>query len=87
MFLDPLNPQSDLSARFLALFENIVGTDPAYRVRLERHYAMWKSVIDDPEHPEGSVRRARTPVVPRGWEAAGADSRNSREPTPRFRHL
>ena len=64
MFLDPLNPQSDLSARFLALFENIVGTDPAYRVRLERHYAMWKSVIDDPEHPEGSVRRARTPVVP-----------------------
>lgn len=51
-FLDPLNPQSVMSTALLGLFEDMIATDGEYRQRLERHYAMWKSVVDDPHHPD-----------------------------------
>ncbi len=55
LFLDNLNPQSPLSQSFLEMFEEMVGSDTAYRDRLVRHYEMWKSVIDDPTHPAQEV--------------------------------
>jgi hypothetical protein len=42
IFLDPLNPQSDLSPTLLHLFKNEVLADEAYRRRLERHYGLIK---------------------------------------------
>lgn len=60
MFLDPLNPQSELSPGFLELTANVLAHDPAYRDRLVRYYGMWKRVVDDPSHPDqaklGAVR-------------------------------
>jgi len=50
-FLDPLNPQSSLSEGFLELFERMIANDAAYAARLERHYRMWKRVVNDPSHP------------------------------------
>jgi hypothetical protein len=41
IFLDPLNPQSDLSEALLALFEQVLE-DEAYRRRLEQHYDLMK---------------------------------------------
>ncbi len=58
MFLDPLNPQSELSEAFLDLFEEMIERDGAYRDRLVRHYRMWKQIIDDPEHPGQEEMRA-----------------------------
>lgn len=51
-FLDPLNPQSPMAHALLELFEEMIENDPAYQARLERHYTMWKSVVDDPTHPD-----------------------------------
>jgi hypothetical protein len=42
IFLDPLNPQSDLSTALLDLFDEVVLEDEAYRRRLERHYNLIK---------------------------------------------
>lgn len=50
-FLDPLNPQSDLSADLLDLFLNVVLPSPGYSERLVRHYHMVKSALTDPRHP------------------------------------
>ncbi len=50
-FLDPLNPQTDASPALLALFVKMIASDRDYRERLERHYRMWKQVVDDPAHP------------------------------------
>jgi hypothetical protein len=41
-FLDPLNPQSDLSPALLELFEVVALGDEAYCRRLERHYDLMK---------------------------------------------
>ena len=51
-FLDPLNPQSSMSDALLDLFEQMTTHDAGYRQRLERHYRMWKTVVDDPSHPD-----------------------------------
>jgi preprotein translocase subunit SecA len=51
MFLDPLNPQSELSEALLAMFAEMIAKDRDYHDRLVRHYEMWKRVINDPEHP------------------------------------
>lgn len=60
LFLDTLNPQSELSEPLLEMFEKLIATDRAYHDRLVRHYEMWKSVIDDPTHPsQETVRSAR----------------------------
>jgi hypothetical protein len=58
MFLDPMNPQSEMAEAILALYTQVLAEHPAYRVRLERHYAMWKRVVDDPSHPDH--RRVRS---------------------------
>lgn len=51
-FLDPINPQSSMSEALLEIFEEMIARDAAYRERLERHYKMWKDVVDDPSHPD-----------------------------------
>lgn len=51
IFLDPINPQSELSTPLLALISDMLERDADYRDRLERHYSMWKEVVDDPTHP------------------------------------
>ena len=51
-FLDPMNPQSSMSDALLDVFEDMVAEDDGYRQRLERHYKMWKRVVDDPSHPD-----------------------------------
>jgi len=51
-FLDLMNPQSALSDDLLDMFKKMVADDEEYRQRLERHYKMWKSVVDDPSHPD-----------------------------------
>jgi len=58
IFLDPINPQSDVSDVLFDMFEEMIATDRAYHDRLVRHYEMWKRVVDDPEHPDHfKVRR------------------------------
>ncbi|MFP5504195.1 MAG: YecA family protein [Candidatus Sericytochromatia bacterium] len=54
VFLDPLNPQSGYSGPLLALFEEMIADDAAYRERLIAHYTAWKRVVDDPAHPDQS---------------------------------
>lgn len=52
IFLDPLNPQSVLSEVFLDFISQMLEVDTEYRDRLERHYTMWKQVVDDVSHPD-----------------------------------
>jgi len=54
-FLDPLNRQTKWAPALLALFVEMIATDDDYRERLERHYSMWKQVVDDPVHPKHSL--------------------------------
>ena len=57
IFLDPLNPQSELSDVVLNVFTKLVESEPSVRERFIRHYEMWKSVVDNPKHPDhGKVR-------------------------------
>lgn len=59
VFLDPLNPQSELADAVLDLFIKMIANDGAYHDRLVRHYEMWKRVVDDPGHPlHAKVRSA-----------------------------
>jgi hypothetical protein len=51
LFIDPLNPQSDLSDALLDLVRDMLASDDEYRERLHRHYTTWKEVVDDPRHP------------------------------------
>jgi hypothetical protein len=51
VFLDPLNPQSELADAVLDLFTKMIANDRVYHDRLVRHYEMWKRVVDDPGHP------------------------------------
>jgi hypothetical protein len=53
-----LNPQSDLSDDLLAQFQSMLEHDPSYQARLERHYAAWKAVVDDPTHPDHAKVRS-----------------------------
>jgi preprotein translocase subunit SecA len=57
-FLDLMNPQSALSDDLLDMFKKMVADDEKYRQRLERHYKMWKSVVDDPSHPDHAKVRS-----------------------------
>ena len=57
-YLDPLNRQSDLSEDLLDIFTRRVLVDPEYCRRLERHYAMFKEVVNNTQHPlHGKIRR------------------------------
>lgn len=58
MFLDPLNPQTELSPTFLELTADMLARDPAYHGRLVRHYTMWKGIVDDPLHRDQAKIRA-----------------------------
>lgn len=66
-FLDPLNPQSDISPGLLDLFERVVLKDEAYRRRLERHYQLMKGssdtrrIVASPQRTIAPLRRALTP--------------------------
>jgi len=51
-FLDPTNRQSPMSDALLDLYVRVVAKDAEYQARLERHYGLWKSVVDDPSHPD-----------------------------------
>jgi hypothetical protein len=58
-FLDPINPQSSISDALLDIFKRIIANDPDYQAGLERHYAMWKSAVDDPSHPDHAKVRSK----------------------------
>ena len=59
LYLDPLNPPSDLANWLLDVFEDMIDADTAYRETLHRHYKMWKAAVDAPSHPEhGKVHAA-----------------------------
>jgi|SRR5579859_1422712 len=58
LFIDPINPQSDLSDALHDFVEDMLATDSGYRERLHRHYEMWKQVVDDPEHPDHAKIRS-----------------------------
>lgn len=65
IMLDPMNTQSDLSETVLALFTRLANAQPEVRERFIAHYVMWKSVVDDPTHPDhgrlrGQVRGEST---------------------------
>ncbi len=49
--LDLLNPQTDLSDACIDRFLTALSDNPAVAARFERHYAMFKAVVDDPSHP------------------------------------
>ena len=59
LFIDPINPQSDLSDALRDLVENMLATDDDYRERLHRHYRTWKEVVDDPRHPDHPKIRSK----------------------------
>jgi hypothetical protein len=60
IFLDPLNPQSNLSEVFCAMFQQMIAADRPYHERLVRHYELWKSVVDDSNHPQHAALRKAT---------------------------
>jgi SEC-C motif len=72
VFLDPINPQSELSAALLAIFKDMVEADAEFRDRLIRHYQMWKRVVDDPSHPDQAVLRSIPSYDPGGRRGAPA---------------
>ncbi len=61
-FLDPLNPQTDLSARLLELVRDHVLREEAYVARLHRHYQMFKDAVNDPRHPAQKALRGLPPL-------------------------
>jgi hypothetical protein len=55
-----------MSPALLKLFVEIVADDKGYRQRLERHYKMWKSVVDDPSQaplPEKNAQLWNTSIA------------------------
>jgi hypothetical protein len=70
MFLDPLNPQSAMSPAFLEVTAEMLARDRGYHDRLVRHYTMWKTVVDDPSHPDQArlfAVRGEPDIPPRPW--------------------
>jgi hypothetical protein len=65
-FLDPLNPQSDLSPALLDLVGRHLASDRAYVARLERHYRMVKEAVRDPAHEVHRVLRESRRPEPKG---------------------
>ena len=62
VFLDPLNPQSSMSDALLELFQQMIDHDRAYLQRLQRHYKIWKRIVNDPSHPgHNKIRSAQPP--------------------------
>ena len=61
--LDPLNEQSEFAAEFLDLFKRLV-LDKPYRLRLRRHYRMFKEELARREAPEKSGGDCGPPTAP-----------------------
>ena len=61
-FLDPLNLQGPHALGALDLLEDVVLADATYCARLERHYAMFKRVVDDVAHPLHRLIRGDAPA-------------------------
>jgi len=92
-FLDPLNRQSEHSKDLMALFLDVINTDPAYLARLQRHYVMFKEKIDRkrysgaPFETPGKVERVENfptpPPLPRPGPAdQGRPKVGRNEPCP-----
>src|SRR3972149_11781062 len=65
IFLDRLNPQSELSEALLAMFQKLIAYDRGYHNRLVRHYEMGKRVVGDPTHPaQEAIHPAATGSAP-----------------------
>jgi hypothetical protein len=64
MFLDPPNPQSELSGVLFDMFEKMIANDRAYHDRLVRHCALWKQIVDDPQHPDHAEVRSEAHADP-----------------------
>ena len=79
-FLDPLNKQSRYAPALLELFTKVAVADPAYRERLERHYRLFKEVVDDAAHPAQRLLRAETGAASEVPMPAGLPSRQSTTP-------
>lgn len=60
-FLDPMNTQTNLSQALLDELIHVILPDPDYQARLERHYRMFKEVVENPRHPLNSRLSAATP--------------------------
>lgn len=57
--LDPLNPQSAMAETMLNAFQHALVEEPENRRRLQKHYEMFKEVVDNPRHPlHAKVRSA-----------------------------
>jgi hypothetical protein len=84
IFLDPLNPQSKHSPAFLDFVEELLETDHAYRERIERHYALWRRVVDDPAHPQHHVieRYLDSPDTPAIFRRATPKPVSAKSPCP-----
>jgi hypothetical protein len=80
-FLDPLNKQSPWARALLELFVNKVLADPNYCQRLRNHYRLFKSVVEDPAHPDH--RLLRDPFEPVAPTSPG--QRSIPPPPPRGR--
>lgn len=59
IFLDPLNPQSELSDVVLDVFTKLVESEPSVRERFIEHYTLWKRVVDNPAHPDHRKVRSK----------------------------
>lgn len=62
-FLDSMNPQTELSQPLLDELVHTILPDPDYQARLERHYQMFKAVVENPQPPKPPTPpalRART---------------------------
>jgi hypothetical protein len=67
-FLDPLSPQSPYADTLMQCFLDEVNNDPAYLARLQRHYVMFKEML------EGHRYRGRA------FEAPGSVVRTKQDP-------
>ncbi len=84
LFLDPLNPQTAHAPAFLAFVAELLETDTAYRARIERHYAMWRRVVDDPAHPQHPLiaRYLDSPATPAMFRRATPKPVSAKAPCP-----
>ena len=49
--LDSHQPQAALAPALLQLLEALFDWDPGYVTQRAQHYALWRSVVENPDHP------------------------------------
>jgi hypothetical protein len=62
--LDPFNEQSEFAAEFLDLFQKVLLDEP-YRLRLRRHYRMFREELARRAAADKSAQKPSLPVVGR----------------------